>query len=748
MSETSGETLVERLKRRSATDTVRLAPATPVGVGVVVVASVVVALLAGASPTGSTVPDALFVALGTALVVAAGASAPWWTALLALGVASATVGEAVLVLVGSLALAVGLAAAALRRDGALTNALATGVAVNLLIRSEFDTALGASAAVGVGTSSVVLIVALVGATRGVRRAALIGAGGLLVLCAAAIAGVAYAGLGVRDDAKSAVDEARAAVDQLSAGNYEEAADGLDVAARSFDAVDDALGGPLALPSRMIPIVAQNVRAGADLSSSAASALREAASALREIDPSALRVDGGAIDLDAVRRVEDPLRRVHDALLDLRSTSSDVRSVWLVDRLTEELDDLDLDLDEEEPRLQNAIDAVELAPALLGGDGERRYLVLFTTPAEARGLGFIGNYAELSVNDGRLEIVESARRSELAAALDTESVRCDPCSEEFLARYGRYGFSSGDGDAAVGAVWSNLTMSPSFPDVAQIAAELYPKSGGGEVDGVLMMDPYVVAALMQYSGSVEVPELGLTIEPDSAAEYILRDQYEFAVQGLNDERIDALDTLASVVFSRLLDGSLPEPATLAGDMAPLISERRLLGWTTDPEEQALFDRIGFLGAIPELGADGGFSVVLNNAAANKVDAFLERTVEVDVVAAADGGRVLQATVELTNGAPSVGLTDYAIGNAVGLPRGADRLLVTFYGPPTLTSLLVDGEPSSFESLPELGWSTYSLFVDIESSESVRFDLEFALGDGSVAGADDNLVQFEQPLAERP
>jgi Protein of unknown function (DUF4012) len=748
MSESAGDPQVGRAGRRSTAETVRLAPTLPVDVTAIAVVAVVLVVAARAAPTGSVLPDVLLVGCGAVIVVVAGAFGPWWATLFALGVATVTVGSVPLVVLGSVGLVVGLVVAGLRRDGPASNSVLIGLALNLLVRSEFDGALGASAVIGVGASAVVLVAALVGAPGRVIRVSLIGAGAIVALGALAVAGVAFAGLGVRDDAKVAVDEARAAVDLLSAGNYEEAADGLDLAASSFEEVDGALGGPLALPSRMIPIVAQNVRAGAELSSSAASTLREAAAALREIDPSELRVDGGAIDLDAVRAVEGPLRRVHDALRDLRSTSADVRSVWLVDRLTEELDELELDLDEEEPRLQNAIDAVRLAPALLGGEGERRYLVLFTTPAEARGLGgFIGNYAELSVDGGRIEIVESARRSELAAVLDTRSVRCETCSAEFLARYGIHGFSSGDGGTVDGAVWSNLTMSPSFPDVAQVAAELYPESGGLEVDGVFVMDPYVIAALMQYSGSVDVPELGLTIEPDSAAEYILRDQYEFAVQGLNDERIDALDTLAGVVFSRLLDGSLPEPATLAADMAPLISERRLLGWTTDPDEQALFERVGFLGSVPELGVDGGFSVVLNNAAANKVDAFVERSVEIEIEPSSDGARTMHASVELRNGAPSEGLTDYAIGNAVGLPRGADRLLVTFFGPPRLTSLLVDGEPAPFESLPEAGWSTYTLSVDIESMGSLRFDLEFALDAGRIGSGAEDLVLFEQPLAYR-
>ena len=39
-----------------------------------------------------------------------------------------------------------------------------------------------------------------------------------------------------------------------------------------------------------------------------------------------------------------------------------------------------------PKLDNVVMAVQVAPSMLGADGERRYFIAFTTPAETRGLG--------------------------------------------------------------------------------------------------------------------------------------------------------------------------------------------------------------------------------------------------------------------------------------------------------------------------------------------------------------------------
>ena len=45
----------------------------------------------------------------------------------------------------------------------------------------------------------------------------------------------------------------------------------------------------------------------------------------------------------------------------------------------------------------------------------------------------------------------------------------------------------------------------------------------------------------------------------------------------------------------------------------------------------------LGALPELGPDGGFSVIVANGGQSKIDAFLERTTDVRIETAPDGSQ---------------------------------------------------------------------------------------------------------------
>ena len=142
--------------------------------------------------------------------------------------------------------------------------------------------------------------------------------------------------------------------------------------------------------------------------------------------------------------------------------SDADSPWLVEPADELLTSLSDELAENAPKLDNAIDAVDLAPALLGADGPRVYLVLFTTPSEARALGgFPGNYAEITVDNGSFAMTAFGRVADLErAGVDAGARLAGPAA--FLAEYGRYGFDK-DGNGLVGtAGWRNLTDDAPLP----------------------------------------------------------------------------------------------------------------------------------------------------------------------------------------------------------------------------------------------------------------------------------------------
>ena len=709
-----------------------------------------VAATAGARPTGSAPVDVVLVFVSVAAVVWASASAPWWVSAAACGVAAVVAFDPVVAAVGAAGFIGGLVIGLRHRDQSELRAVVGAIAMNVLIRSELHGFFGLSAIIGISLAVAVFVMGLRRRPSAVRRRGWIAAGSVGAVSVVALLALGAAAATARPNLTRGASQANQAIDVLNQGDYELAAELFSQASTAFRSADNQLGGILTAPSRLIPVVSQNVVAGADLAEAASLGTADAAGALRAIDPSSLQVVDGAIDLDAVAAVEAPLLDVQEALSDLRLASEGVESPWLLAPVQDELIDLDERLDKNEPRLVNAIDAVRLAPQMLGADGQRRYLVLFTTPVEARGIaGFIGNYADITVTDGRIEVTEFGRRSDLEAVVRSDGATCTGCPEELLARYGRFGLDSGPGGAAIPTVWANLTMPAHFPFVAEAATVLYPQSGGSPIDGVISLDPYVIAALMAYTGPIEVPELGVTVSTETAAQFILEDQYILAGNDANADRIDALQTLGEGVIDRLLTGSLPEPSTLARDLGPLAAEHRLMVWTGDPEEQGLLDRTGMLGAMPELGDDGGFAVFAANTGESKIDVFLEREVDVRIEIDDAGNQTLIADVTLTNNAPPSGLPRYVIGNGFGLPEGTSRLWLSFYGPPGLETVTRNGEEVAVSPNPEAGWLAYSVNDVIGPGGSVDYHLEFAL-QPALEPADEpsgEPTEWWQPLARR-
>ena len=709
------------------------------------------AALAGAHPTGTDPVDAALVAVVAGAATWAAASAPWWTGALACGIGAAMALDPAVAALGALGFLGGLTVGALGRDLPIPQALVGAVAVNTLIRSELDGFFGLSAIIGIAVCTGLFALGLARHTSAVRRVGILAVVVVGALALAAAAGATYAAASSQAEIRSSARLARAGVESLNDGDYEEGSRLLEQAAAGFRRAGDQLGGVIALPGRAVPGVAQNVGAARDLSREAATSLAAAADALGSVDPSDLALVDGAIDLAAVAAAEAPLITVEQSLRDLRSVTEGVASPWLIGPLQDELDELTAELAGTEERLTNAIDAVRLAPRMLGADGERRYLILFTSPAEARGLGgLIGNYAEVVVVDGRFTLSAFDRRSELEDQVRAHGATCLACPDELIDRYGRYGFTTGPDGGFGGRGWSNLTMPAHFPHVAAAAADLYPQSGGRPVDGVIVMDPYVVAALMDYTGPIDVPELDVTVTPKDAATFILEDQYDWADDG-NAQRIDALESLGQQVIVRLLTGSLPAPTELARQLSPLVAERRLLAWTDDPAEQELLGRANLSGAFPDLGADGGFSVSVTNATGNKIDVFLDRDVDVTVEETAHGDRRLVGEVTLTNRAPATGLPRYVIGNPLGLPSGSSRLIVTFYGPQGLVAATLDDEPIDLEPATEGGWWAYGHVLDLGPGERATYRIAFGLDSSDPGSSGDDAssrpIVFTQPLARR-
>jgi hypothetical protein len=472
----------------------------------------------------------------------------------------------------------------------------------------------------------------------------------------------------------------------------------DSSSRHLGKAERSLSAWWGAPARLVPLLSQHRAAAIRLTGGGADATTAIRNVLSHTDYDALKVKNGQIDLRAIDALQQPLADLGSAMTRLHEVADGARDPWLAAPISRWLDRLNRDLTKRQSQLTKVEQAIRVAPDMLGANGKRVYFIALTTPAEARGLGgLMGNWAEVTADHGRLKLSGFGRDRDLLQAAPV-TPRLTNVSPEFLRLYGSYLIADPETGTVGPGVWQNVTASPHFPWVAEAIADLYPQSGGTQLDGVFVMDTAAISTLMQITGAVSVPQLGVTVSPESALQYLLRDQY--LVKDLGN-RVDLLETLARTTIDRVLAGSLPSPPKLAALMSPMARQHRLLAWARRPDEEAVFENANMDGELTPADGQDTFAYSLYNGNGNKIDAYLEGSMAYDVStnthANTEAGTV---SITLRNTAPSSGLPDYVIGNLVGLPLGTNRTILTMYSSLTVTSVSSDNYPGS------LSWSTGS------------------------------------------
>jgi hypothetical protein len=361
-------------------------------------------------------------------------------------------------------------------------------------------------------------------------------------------------------------------------------------------------------------------------------------------------------------------------------------------------------------------AVRVVPALLGGDGPRRYFIAFQNPAESRALGgVIGDYAEVEADGGRLHLI----RVGSVEQLDTFG---DPATRElvapadYVARYSRFNPQ---------IYWENIVMTPDFPTAAGIITSLYPQCGGDQIDGVISVDPIGLAALLRVVGPVDVAGWPVPISSSNVVEIV--GHQEFITYATNNPgRLNFLQDLTKAVWKQLTSTHLPSPPDLVSDLAPAVAGEHIMLYSSRPDEEQLFLAMGASGALPPVRSDF-LGVVTQNAAGDKIDWYLRRSINYQVtIDKATGALTANLHIELHNLAPTSGQPPLVIdaGGGVVAKPGDSKLYLSIYTPWSEVAAFVDGHRALVESARELGRSVYSIFITTPPGATTTVELQLS------------------------
>lgn len=694
-------------------------------VSALTVAAAVGAGFAGCHPTGSDGLDVAYSAIFAA-VVTLGASRAARAALLFFAAVTVVMSRQWLLIPAGAAMFVAFGSVFGRRSYQRLGALIGALGVQVILRWPPVGFHGATALIATVAVAPVLVSAWRRQRRRTRRMILVGAASVAGLAALFTALVALGGLLARHPAEAGLSDARSALHGIAGTDSRASIDQLDAAASSLATAHSRSAAWWTLPGRLVPLVAQQQKAMSAATAAGEKLTAAAAGEASRVDVGALRYQADGVDIDAVRALAGPLGSLDAQIASAQRDLAGTGSPWLVEPIASRLTYLKGELTKASRSATLATEAVKAAPGILGGDGVRHYFVAFTTPAETRGLGgFIGAYAELEANDGRITMTRSGQIGDLDTVLKKGSPTIT-AAPTYMARYGRFDPASH---------FQDLTYSPDLPTVAKVIGEMYPQAGGSPIDGVLVLDPQALDALLKITGPVTVPGLPQPLTAANADDVLLRRQYEDFTPATQGTRRDLLQAALEPTFSKLTGGSLPEPQQMAELLSPEVRQGHLLFWSNHPSEQPFLETSGLAGAFPQPGPSSDLlAVTVSNGANNKIDAYLHESIADQVHYDPRTGHVsAQVTITFKNSAPPSGLPPYVLGSYAGsgLPPGTNLLWMSLYSPLTADSASADGQVIGFSpATEELGTNAYSTFLTIgpQSTKTVVVNLDGTVNPG--------------------
>lgn len=439
---------------------------------------------------------------------------------------------------------------------------------------------------------------------------------------------------VRDRASSVIAQASTLEEALESDDEEALSSVVDTIVAHVDVINDEVSTPLWDVATLVPVVGEDIRSVQTLGSAAYTLVNEAlvpiADSVSGVSLSNL-IQDGAINVDLVRTLSDS---VEGAIPVVRSSVETITSLpeAHIPQLQEVLSEVQEPLGE----LQSALDLVEpvldVLPQMLGADGQTRtYLVIAQNNAEVRSTGGLpGSWVTISVTDGVMTLGEST-------TLVNQPGFDVPVSEEERIHLGM----------TIGTNAAQMTMTPNFVRVGELAQGYWEQAGYGTVDGVISVDPIFLQRLLGLTGGFTASD-GTVIDGTTAAEELLSGTYwKFGNDG--DAQDEYFGAVAALAFEHVMNnlGSVE-----LGDFLDVINESaedgRLLVWMADETEEDVVMQAGLAGELGDDPTTPVLGVYINDATVSKISWYAAVGTAIgEGVENEDGTTTYDVTTTITN-----------------------------------------------------------------------------------------------------
>lgn len=335
----------------------------------------------------------------------------------------------------------------------------------------------------------------------------------------------------------------------------------------------------------------------------------------------------------------------------------------VDSLPEEMQSDVALLKDSLPKLFSSLNQVEelvdFAYILIGGDKQQRYVLVFQNSDELRATGgFMGSLTTATIYQGSIVEMDTPG----GGPYDWQAWIKNPTQAPKPLWL-------------VNPVWQfqDANWFADFPAAANKILEFYNETKSEKINGVIAINSYMLPAILQIVGDIELPEYDKVLTPDNVL-YEIQNVVELEYDKEENKPKKIIGDLFSVIIDRLLASDSDKLIDILEVVNTGLLQRDIQMYFTDPELQAQAHKFQWSGELKQTSGDY-LMIVNSNIGGAKTDKFMVQESKLNSFIQPDGSIINELTIRRTNnGIP--GDVFYGLNNVdyirIYVPEGSELI----------------------------------------------------------------------------
>jgi hypothetical protein len=491
--------------------------------------------------------------------------------------------------------------------------------------------------------------------------------------------------------------------------------------------------PVWRAAEYVPVLGGNLRvvrqladASRDLSHGV---VTPAVAALGSVDIKTLRTADGGIDLEQLVPLSNAMPGIASSYDDVAKQVADVSTKGTFSPVSGAWQQLNSTLVGQQGLVDGLKKYMPLTLTALGEHGLRNYIVVFPNEAETTALGgTAASMLQISFDHGKLTLGRQATSSDFHWQDGTPIIPPAASAQRIFSPliYTR----------------SNLALArPDFPTGAQMIDAYWKQYFGGQIDGVISLDPTTLSYVLGATGPVTLANGDKLSQGNFVATMLNGAYLKLAKPTINEteQATNAYFGMATMsIFDHLIHTNAP-PSSLVRAIAKGVGERRVMMWFSNAGEQKQLGDAAIAGILPTSNAKSTVTgVYFRDESASKMDYYLKTTAK-QVANVCTAAPTFTTSITMKNDISPAAFAQLPIFVA---PQEGKQAWVTthvaFYGPPGTTAgkttVTVAGkqlDPALVHVDSDLGRPVVWFNVDLTAAQTAAATVTFTAKSGRFA-----------------